>query len=102
MFGIASGPFVWGRVAAALMRAGQSVVADTGSLSCFVDDPILAAKGLAEEPLKNQLRVALLWTALGFRMAWAKCQQGTTVNWIGAKLVVGFNGKDGTSDHCRR
>ena len=89
MFGIASGPLVWGRVAAARMRAGQSMMADTGSLSCFVDDPILAAMGSVEEPLRNQFKVALLWTALGFRMAaWSKCQQGTTINWIGAKLVV--------------
>ena len=33
MFGIASGPLVWGRVAAALMRLGQSTLGSDGMFS---------------------------------------------------------------------
>ena len=74
MFGIASGPLVWGRVAAALMRLGQSTLQDEGCLACYVDDPIMSTRGVGDELLIKQFRVALLWTALGFKMAWTKCQ----------------------------
>ena len=88
MFGIASGPLVWGRVAAALMRFGQSVLQKDGCLACFVDDPIMPAVGIGDGSISKQMKVALLWTALGFNMAWSKCQTGRTVNWIGAQISV--------------
>ena len=70
------------------MRLGQSVLQREGCLACFVDDPIMPAVGTGDGIISKQMKVALVWTALGFQMAWSKCQTGPTVKWIGAHLSV--------------
>ena len=50
LFGVVSGPLVWGRVAALVMRATQALFSDSrGRLQCYVDDPILAIRGTPEK-----------------------------------------------------
>ena len=63
LFGIVSGPLVWGRVAAAITRATQSLASpiplglshphqttEEGALNiaCYVDDPFLTAYGTGQ------------------------------------------------------
>jgi len=45
LFGIVSGPLGWGRVAALVMRATQSVLQDRGQVQCYVNDPLRAVRG---------------------------------------------------------
>ena len=50
LFGVGSGPLVWGRVAAGTMRVSQgAAIAETTRLQCFVDDPMAAIKGTKAE-----------------------------------------------------
>jgi len=50
LFGIGSGPLVWGRVAAAVMRLSQGALdGDAARLQCFVDDPIAVIRGTEAE-----------------------------------------------------
>ncbi|CAJ1365705.1 unnamed protein product [Effrenium voratum] len=47
VFGLAPGPLLWGRLAAAAMRLGQaSMRPNEGEVCTFVDDPIVVAAGL--------------------------------------------------------
>jgi hypothetical protein len=46
VFGLAPGPLLWGRVAAAAMRlAPSSMWPDEAEVSTFVDDPLILAAG---------------------------------------------------------
>ena len=46
MFGIASGPLTWGRVAAQLIRCPQSLSREESlAMACFVDDPTMGVAG---------------------------------------------------------
>ena len=50
LFGIKTGPLVWGRVAALVARATQSLLdVDRARLQIFVDDPLLVMRGTAHE-----------------------------------------------------
>ena len=52
VFGIKSGPLVWGRVAALLMRlTAAATLGETLSLECFVDDPLFATGGDEHEQM---------------------------------------------------
>ena len=83
MFRIASGPLVWGRVAAALMRLGQSVLQHEGCLSCFVDDPLCLFLGNGDAIITKQLRVALVWTALGSKWRGQSARQAPRSTGLG-------------------
>ncbi len=88
-FGLACGPLLWGRLAAAVMRLSQATVHQKESRSqCYVDDPILLAIAAT---LRERTRIfclhLLLWCSLGFEVAWHKAQRGREVDWIGFSLA---------------
>jgi hypothetical protein len=87
LFGIVCGPLVWGRVAAAIMRATQSLAPPTAlRLACFVDDPFLVAFGTAAARSEYLAVATSFWCSLGFRLSWRKGYRGSEVPWIGALL----------------
>lgn len=89
-FGLASGPVLWGRVASAAMRLGQATCSGSAArMQCYVDDPILIARGhTSMERSGCFMRVLLLWCVLGFKLAWHKIQRSTRVTWIGVSLSI--------------
>ena len=96
-FGLACGPLLWGRLAAAAMRISQSAVQSwEGRAQCFVDDPILVVAGRsAQERSRIFCLYLLAWTALGFQISWAKAQRGTQVTWIGFGIrLIGASLRD--------
>ena len=88
LFGVGSGPLVWGRVAAAAMRMTQALLGDRGRIECFVDDALMFTKGKQRERQRDLLAVLLLWRALGLQLSWRKGSIGRTVKWIGAHVSV--------------
>ena len=88
LFGIGSGPLVWGRVAAAVLRMTQSLLADFGRSECFVDDTVLTLRGCAATRRRSLFMVLLFWQVLGLKLAWRKLERGRVVRWIGAEIQV--------------
>jgi len=88
-FGMAGAPLIWGRLAAAACRLGQSCFkADELRLQCYVDDPAVAVHGSPQE--RNRLIIILLlfWSALGLFLSWAKGSRGKSVPWIGVTFKL--------------
>ena len=80
MFGIKSGPLVWGRIASLAMRAtGSLYLASRLPLQCYVDDPILVTREAPEANAARFLVVTLLWSALGLKLALRKGSRGAHV-----------------------
>ena len=68
LFGVGTGPLVWRRVAASMMRITQATLgADTSRTACFMDDPLLVVAGSRPERVSKALQALLLWCALGAR-----------------------------------
>ena len=89
LFGVGSGPLLWGRTAAAIMRSTSSMLAvDRVRLECFVDDPLVAVVGMPTFRRKQILKIVLWWSALNASISWGKVSHGTTVDWIGAQIQV--------------
>ena len=88
LFGVGSGPLVWGRVAAWAMRSTQALFQDDVRVHCFVDDPLVAIMGTPQVRKEIAATIMLWWTALGARLAYQKGQLGETVEWIGAQVAV--------------
>ena len=88
LFGIGSGPLVWGRVAAAVLRMTQSLLADYGRSECFVDDTLLVLRGCASTRRRTLFMVLLFWQVLGLKLAWRKLERGRIVRWIGAQIEL--------------
>ena len=89
-FGLSCGPLVWGRLAAALLRLGQScLLSREGRTQCYVDDPIFIALGRNQHERSMVFaRITLLWCALGASLAWQKVARGHQVEWIGVQLQL--------------
>ena len=89
VFGSASAPTVWGRYAAFVGRSTAAILHDRPArLEIYVDDPLAA---LADDNGSgaSTLTLILLWfAALGLPLAWAKCEAGRAVTWIGARLSL--------------
>ena len=88
-FGLACGPLLWGRLAAAVMRLSQATVHEKEARSqCYVDDPLLIAIAATK---RDRTRIfclyLLLWCATGFDVAWHKAQRGLQVDWIGFSVA---------------
>ena len=85
LFGVKSGPLLWGRVAAIIMRI-TTAVNDTHvpRIQCFVDDPTMTVGG--DKPRRRFLmcRSIVLWLMLGTRLSWKKGQVGQHIELIGA------------------
>ena len=88
-FGLACGPLLWSRLAAALLRLAQACCWDRARLQCYVDDPILVVIGLDRIQRSVELALPLLlWQALGCKLSWAKLQRGSSIQWIGFQLQL--------------
>eukprot|EP00435_Cladocopium_sp_Y103_P060961 s1539_g22.t1 len=88
-FGLACGPLLWSRLAAALVRLAQAACWDTARVQCYVDDPVLVVKG--QDALARAVNLAvplLLWQALGCQLSWSKMQFGQSVQWIGFCMTL--------------
>ena len=87
VFGSASAPTVWGRVAAWLGRSTAAVLHELAAeLHIYVDDPIFLACGTTEQVARD-LTCGALWAAvMGFPLAWPKAIAGHEVVWIGASI----------------
>ena len=89
LFGVKTGPLVWGRMAGLIARSTQALFSDDSyRLQVFVDDPIIVAKGTSEE-IKRMVDLTLIWwSVLGLRIAWNKGTFGEHGEWIGAEIAV--------------
>ena len=68
LFGVKSGPLLWGRAGALLMRFTAGVNAqDKSRLQCVVDDPVSTVGGTKAGRARSMLRAILLWLVLGTR-----------------------------------
>eukprot|EP00971_Amphidinium_carterae_P348661 6490615-Amphidinium_carterae.3 len=85
VFGSATAPTLWGRVAAFLGRSAQAIMDPLRArVNVYVDDPIFVAAGNTEEHAYSEIFLALLWwTALGFDLSWSKVSAGDRIEWIG-------------------
>ena len=110
LFGIKSGPLVWGRFAAFCMRATMALFPPTLStkrslrrrrlpaarvaLQCFVDDPFFCLRGSEATRKKNLTKLLLFWRAIGLKLAWRKGTLGDNVEWIGAEIQLMRNARN--------
>ena len=90
VFGLAPGPLLWGRVAAAAMRLAQSAMwPSEAEVSTFVDDPLmLAAHASLRERTWAFAKYCVLWLALGLELSWGKAHRGWSIDWIGFNLQI--------------
>ena len=89
MFGVGSGPLVWSRVAAWVMRSTQAWLTNKcAQTNCFVDDPIILLKGTSAQRRKLAMGVLLWWASLGLKPAYEKGSFGPEAVWIGTHLVI--------------
>ena len=73
LFGVGSGPLVWCRVAAWVMRSTQAWLSNNrAQTNCFVDDPIIAIRGTVVQRRRLAMGVLLLLCYLGLRLAYEK------------------------------
>ena len=91
--GSSNAPTLWCRVAALIMRLTQAIYDPAEvNLMCYVDDPLAALRGSEQVRQINAAIMVLVWEALGFGLAYAKGQLGSTVTWIGGTLKCESNG----------
>ena len=57
-----------------------------------MDDPLAALRGDEEERRLNAAIVILVWSALGFKLAFAKGQLNKEVTWIGGTITADADG----------
>ena len=89
LFGVGSGPLVWGRVAAWVMRSTPAwMTQDRAHTNCFVDDPIIPLKGTTSQRRKLAMGVLLWWSTLRLKLAFEKGSFGSSVVWIGTQFEV--------------
>lgn len=90
VFGLATGPLLWSRVAACAMRVSQSVLkAEECDVHCFVDDPLIVSMAESEQQhMKQFLYYAMVWLSLGLQISWKKTSKGTSLQWIGFQLSI--------------
>ena len=71
--GIGSGPLVWCRVAAWVMRSTQAwLTSEMARTNCFVDDPIILVVGSKTQRNKAVTGVLLLWCSFGLKLDYEK------------------------------
>ena len=88
MFGGVSSPLTWGRSGAFLMRGAAALVAKAEARAqCYVDDPIVLAKGDKEARSKLFSMVLLWFIIFGLKMSWKKVARGLRVDWCGATVA---------------
>ena len=87
-FGIVSGPLLWARVAALVMRMTNAMDHRTTDQHTFVDDPLAVTIGTEREAKMRFAKMALLWRVLGFKLSERKGAFGKQVAWIGLTVEV--------------
>ena len=88
-FGLACGPLLWSRLAAALLRLAQAAGWDRLQLQCYVDDPVLLVSAPSQQERSIEMALPLLlWQSLGCKLSWSKLQRGSTIQWIGFQLQL--------------
>ncbi|CAK0840195.1 unnamed protein product, partial [Prorocentrum cordatum] len=81
-------PLVCGCVAALLAHLAQSMFWPSEiHHHIYVDDPIIAARGLARQRDRCFAIVILTWPARGIQLAFKKAERGQEVDWVGAHLA---------------
>ncbi|CAK0891828.1 unnamed protein product [Prorocentrum cordatum] len=86
--GSVNAPLVCGRVAALVARLTQSMFwATEVRHHIYVDDPIIAARGLQQQRDRYFAIIILAWRTLGLKLAFKKAERGQEVDWIGAHLT---------------
>ena len=91
LFGLRSGPRLWGRIASWLARSTQALLRQ-GRVELYVDDPIIALYGTPAER-RRELAIILTWiVVLGYRLSWKTAARGATVEWIGAQVSINSTG----------
>ena len=89
MFGVGSGPLVWCRVAARVMRSTQAWLTNKcAQTNCLVDDPIIPLKGTSAHRRKLAMGVLLWWASSGLKPASEKGSFGPEAVWIGTHLLI--------------
>jgi hypothetical protein len=85
--GSTNGPTLWCRVIALVARLTQSLFSsEEVRLMCYVDDPLAALSGSPERRRVLAATIILVWSALGFQLAFAKGQLDKEVTWIGGTI----------------
>jgi len=75
------------------MRLTQSLFdPDVLRRMCYVDDPLAALLGDEEERRLNTAIMILVWSALGFKLAFAKGQLNRKVTRIGGAITAETDG----------
>ena len=89
VFGASSAPTVWGRYAAFVGRSTAAIHSSrSAEIQIYVDDPIAAASGTADQ-VRTAFTHTLLWMcALGLPVAWHKTEAGSSLVWIGALISI--------------
>ena len=91
--GSAAAPTLWGRLAALVMRLTQSLFAPSKlRLVCYVDDPLAAILGTEDERRMMTTLLVLIWSALGFKLAFAKGQHDRKATLVGGALWIEKHG----------
>lgn len=91
--GSANAPLLWARLAAFVMRLTQALFDPSEvNLTCYVDDPIAALRGIEEQRKLNAAIIVLAWEALGLGLAYAKGQFADKVTWIGGTVTCESTG----------
>ena len=88
LFGIVSGPLLWARVAALVMRFTCALNPDRTDLHTYVDDPLAVTVGTTAEAKKNFSKMILLWQVLGFKLSVLKGAFGMKVAWVGLEFEI--------------
>eukprot|EP00438_Fugacium_kawagutii_P014285 Skav215770 [mRNA] locus=scaffold106:569116:574315:+ [translate_table: standard] len=89
LFGIKTGPLVWGRIAALVARSTQSLFSpDRARLQVFVDDPLVTLRGSESQRTDIKNKILMWWLAMGLQVSWNKGATGTHAEWIGASLTI--------------
>ena len=90
VFGVATGPLIWSRLAAAAMRVTQAALLSYETdVNCYIDDPLVMSVAASHQEHTRHLLVYVgLWTALGLEISWHKVVRGRSLNWIGFSLEL--------------
>ena len=86
LFGVKSGPLIWGRTAALLMRITSAATHNRARMQCFVGDPLTTLWGAEQHRSYTLLMIVVLWLAVGCKLSWSKGSRGRRVEWIGAAI----------------
>ena len=87
-FGVSSASYWWGRLAAAIQRAGLKIVSAAWALwaMLFADDCDLTGEG---STYKEAMLCFIWWlVVLGVPLSWKKSKGGFTYSWIGYEKSV--------------